>query len=443
MEEAKKEQTARVKVTEAARQIPGLVRRSMVGDPQRAKGEGKPVAYCFIASLYDEIIRSMDIVPAWVENYAGIVASKRDQDRFLCKAESEGYSRSLCTYATCDLGFDAIRHELGEMPPDAPWGGIPEPDVILGSGMMICEPRYKWPETVQRYMEVPTYIIGIPWPPYGADLKEVEVYYVKYITAQLRGLVEFLEKQTQKRMDWDRLWSTIALAEKTYELWWKINELRANAFPTPMGTEDAMNTMVPGTFMLGTQEAFDFYQGLYKEVQERIDNKIGLVPEEKYRVLWGGGLPPWFALGEFDYFKSKGAVFPKENSYKPFWEPFEMPQCADPLEHLAWRWLKFWTYRYEKASKRPGSHPDVETLIDYIEEAQIDGVVMHLCFSCRSWHVGLIQQLNTLKKVYRDIPTLILESDMVDASSYSEADAHARIDAFIDTMETFKNRQIS
>jgi len=45
-----------------------------------------------------------------------------DAERFLSKAEAEGYPRHLCTYATCGLGFDALRRELGEMPPNAPDG---------------------------------------------------------------------------------------------------------------------------------------------------------------------------------------------------------------------------------------------------------------------------------------------------------------------------------
>jgi len=440
MEEAEEEKRSRAKTTEAARKVPSMVKRTMVGDPLRAKEERKPVAYCFLNSLNDEIIRAMDIVPAWVENYAGIIAVKREQDPFLSKAEADGYSRSLCTYATCDLGFDAIRAELGEMPPNAPWGGLAKPDMILGTGMAICEPRYKWPAVIQRYMDVPAHVLCLPLPHYGDSIKEVELYYVNYITEQLKGLVEFLEKQTRRMMDWDRLWEIIDLAERTLKVWWECLDLR-KAIPTPMGTEDAMNTMVPGSFMLGTQEAFDFYLELYNEINYRVDNKIGLVPEEKYRILWGAGLPPWFALGEFDYFKSKGAVFPAEVTYRPYayWEPFiELPKVSDPLEHLAWRWVRSATCRYEKAQKRPGSHPDVERLIEYIEDYTIDGVVMHACFSCRSWHVGLIQQLATLKKVYKDIPSLILESDMVDASSYSEAEAHAQIDTFIEIMETYK-----
>ena len=64
-----------------------------------------------------------------------------------------------------------------------------------------------------------------------------------------------------------------------------------------------------------------------------------------------------------------------------------IPGTNDPIERLAWRWLRYWTHWYDKARKRPGSEPYVERLIQYIEDYQIDGIVMHEAFSCRTWHL--------------------------------------------------------
>jgi len=439
-EERKRRKTA----TEAAGRIAPMV-KAAITECQRAKEEGKPIAYCFIVCAYEEIIRAMGIVPVWTENYAGICSAKRDATRFLERAEAENFSRSLCTYALCGLGFDAWREELGEMPPNPPWGGQARPDMMLGSGQMLCDPRNKWYQAVQHYMpDVPVYETSLLWPPYEDDIdhREVEGYYARHVVESLRGLVEFLEKQTGRKMDWDRLSELVDLVDRTWNIFIEAYELR-KAVPTPMGTGDAMNTMVPLAFMLGTQEAYDFYKDLYDELQRKIANKEGVIPDEKYRLLWGGGLPSWFALTDFNYFNSKGAVFPVEVTYRGA-EPIynlDMPKTGDPLEHIAWRWVKYWTRRYDKARKRPGSHPDVERLIEYIEDYKIDGVVMHEAFSCRTWHLGLIWQLNLLKKVYGDIPSLILESDIVDISSYSEADTHNRIDAFIETLESVRSNR--
>ncbi len=137
------EKKPRTLATAAAAKIPKMTRANLVHTVQ-ARAEGKKVAYAFIVCAVDEIMRSMDIVPAWGESFSGICAAKRDAERFLQKAEAEDFSRSLCTYATCNLGFDMWREELGgEMPPNPPWGGMGRPDMILGSGQQLCDPRYQ------------------------------------------------------------------------------------------------------------------------------------------------------------------------------------------------------------------------------------------------------------------------------------------------------------
>ncbi|UCD08163.1 MAG: 2-hydroxyacyl-CoA dehydratase [Dehalococcoidales bacterium] len=438
------ERKQRTHATEAAGRA-GRLSRELTIKAQQAKAEGKPVAYSFIVCAYDEIIHAMDVVPVWTENYAGVCAAKRDAQRFLEKAEAENFSRSLCTYALCDLGFDIWRAELGEMPPDAPWRGLVRPDMMLGSGQLVCDPRNKWYQAAQHYMpDVPVYEVGMPWPQYESDYdyREVQDYYVEYIVEQLRGLIEFMEKHTGHKMDWDRLAEMVDITDKTWNLIWDTYELR-KAKPCPMDTGDAMNTMVPIAFMMGTQEAYDFFLELNAELKQKIENGEGVIPNEKYRLLWGGGLPSWFALSDFNYFNSKGAVFPAETTYRSFENTrlfdIDLTKISDPLEHIAWRWIKYWTFWYDAARKRSGSHPDVERLIQYIEDYDIDGVVMHEAFSCRTWHPGLIWQLNQLKKIYRDIPSLVLEGDIVDIGSYSEADTHARIDAFIESLESVKS----
>ena len=429
--------------TEAATKIPRMVKANMLAS-LKAKEEGKKVAYAYIADGHDEIMRAMDIVPAWGENFAGVCAAKRDAEKYLQKAEGENFSRSLCTYATCTIGFDMVREELGSAPPDAPWGGMGRPDVMLGSAQQLCDPRFKWPQATQHYLrDVPIFVGGMYYPPFdpNMDLKAVEKIYVKYATEELRETVKFLEKHLDKKMDWDRLAEVVDLAEKTCSLFVETYELR-KAIPTPMDTGDAMNTMVPFNFMLGTQEAYDFYVTLNEELKQKVAAKKGVVDDEKYRILWGAGLPSWFALGDFQYFNSKGAVFPVETTYRGT-EPIhrlDIPDTKDPLERIAWRWVRYWTHWYEKAMKRPGSTPKVERIMEYIDDYKCGGVVFHSAFSCRSWHAGIVLQAQVLKKFRGDIPVLIMEGDIVDISSYNEADTHNRIDAFIEALEAAKKR---
>ena len=439
------EKKVRTLATKAAASIPKFVRGNM-SSTLKAKEEGKKVAYAYICDGHDEIMRAMDIVPAWGENFAGVCSAKRDAEKFLQKAEAENFSRSLCTYATCTIGFDMWREELGgEIPPNTPWGGMGRPDMIIGSAQQLCDPRFKWPQATRHYLpDVPVFVGSMYYPPWdpNIDNREQENIYVKYAAEELRELVKFCEKHTGKKMDWDRLAAVVDLSDKTWDLFIDTYELR-KAFPTPMDTGDAMNTMVPVTFNLGTQEAYDFYQALNTELKEKIVQKQGVAEDEKYRVIWGAGLPSWFALADFQYFNDKGVTFPVEVTYRNAEkiERLDLPKTNDPLEHIAWRWVRFYTHWYDKARKRPGSIPKVERIIEYIEDYNLDGVVFHSAFSCRSWHAGIVHQAATLKKVYGDIPTLIMEGDIVDISSYNEADTHNRIDAFVETLEAYKKRR--
>ena len=130
--------------------------------------------------------------------------------------------------------------------------------------------------------EVPAYVGGFYWPPYdeAADQREVEKYYVRYAVKELRGAIAFIEKHTQRKMDWAKLEELVDLVDRTWNIFIEAYELR-KAIPTPMDTGDAMNTMVPLAFMLGTQEAYDFYKELYNELKQKNEKKEGVVTDEK------------------------------------------------------------------------------------------------------------------------------------------------------------------
>jgi benzoyl-CoA reductase/2-hydroxyglutaryl-CoA dehydratase subunit BcrC/BadD/HgdB len=429
MEAKEQTKTTAVKGTNMARKVRGLV-RNIYESAHKAKAEGKKVAYMMVSSQYDEIIRAMDVVPLPTENYAGLCAAKREMDRFLLKAEADGYSQVLCSYARIGLGFDSLRKDCGGIPENSPDGGMPAPDMMLGSSA-VCDPRFKWFQATSRFMDVPTYSIDVAGPPVQADLDAVRDHYIKYQTAQFRGLIAFLEKQTGRKMDMDRLWETIRLGDEAWRLWYEIDRMRT-AVPCPMPAQDHFSVMVAAYYYSGTPAAVDFYQGLYDEVKEKVEKKIGVIPDEKYRVLYGGGLPPWHTLWIFNYFESFGAVFVAENVYRGY-DPVEVPsRIKDPVEYLAWRTFLRFTQRHAKAKANTG-HTAVEKLLGMIYDYRIDGVVFHACRSCRANTIGQVHIKNLLGR-HTDIPMMQLVSDMVDLRDYSEAQWKAQIGTFIEAL---------
>ena len=71
--------------------------KELAQETHEARARGDPIAYLFIASFSDDILRAMNVVTVGTENYAGLCAAKMDAERFLSKAEAEGYPRHLCT----------------------------------------------------------------------------------------------------------------------------------------------------------------------------------------------------------------------------------------------------------------------------------------------------------------------------------------------------------
>ncbi|MEW6033920.1 MAG: 2-hydroxyacyl-CoA dehydratase family protein [Chloroflexota bacterium] len=430
------QKTTAAKSTETVRKVRGMV-KAMYQGAVEAKAKGQPVAYCMVGSQYDEIVRTMGVFPIWTENYAGLCAAKRDAERFIMKAESEGYSNVICGYVRTGIGFDAMRREIGDTPPTSPDGGMVMPDLLLGSSFA-CDPRFKWYQALGHYMNVPSFSFDVVTPPVTTDLSEVTEYYVKYQHEQLKGLVSFLEGQTKKKLDTDRLWQAVKLGDETWRMWYEVDRLR-RAIPGPMPSEDHYNAMVPGYYYCGTPEALAFYQELRDEVKARAENKVGVIPEEKYRLLFGGGLPPWHTMWMFNYFESLGAVFVIENAYRQY-DPVEVPaHVKDPVEYIAWRSFLRMTQRYDKAKQRSGN-PTVERLLEFINDYKIDGVVFHATRSCRATTIGQIHWKNLLQQ-YVDIPATQLISDIVDVRDYSEAQWKAQINAFVEAVDAHKSKK--
>ena len=104
------------------------------------------------------------------------------------------------------------------------------------------------------------------------------------------GLIAFLEEQTGKKMDYDRLKETVRLSYRLTELHLEIDKLVAHV-PCPLSAECFGGTLLAIRLLPGTQEAVDFLTDLRDELQERVDKGIGAVKDERFRVMWSAFTP--------------------------------------------------------------------------------------------------------------------------------------------------------
>jgi len=440
-QQSREEWTSARKSTEAARKVRGLVKQMYI-EGQQALAERKPVAWVLLAGGNNFIFKAMDIVPLMPENFGGLCATKRVAAAYIDKAESEGYSNVLCGYARTHLGYCMRVHELGAIPPNAPDGGMVKPTVIIGNSNT-CDDHIKWAEAMGRYYDVPAVSYDVVTPsPSVAFRDDVRQQYMRYQVDQNRRLIQFLEKHTGHKMDWDKLSYMLDMSHKTTRVYAQAFELR-KAVPCPMPTEDQFNLFVPALMMPGDERALRLYEELIEELKYRVEHKIGVIPNEKYRLIWGPGLPPWHTMKMFQQFEKLGAVFVTEIAYSvPSMEGVREPpdSITDPLERMAWGQYEGFLQKQRRSAVGGYSILEMDNPLERIEPFKAEGVVFHWLKSCRAttigqrWYQNLIQERT-------GVPTLQLESDICDLRDMAEVDWSAKIEAFIEVVDAYKERK--
>ena len=232
---------------------------------QEAMKAGRPTVWSMLAWWEgDVILKAMDVEVVYPENYATVCATQGVAQSYLDRADADGFPTHLCGYSRNTFGYASrMMKELGgEIPPEAPMGGMPKPVLLLGSNV-VCDARYKWFQGMGTYMDTPVWVLEMPHP--GVKelfLEGARERYVKFISKELTEFISFLERMLGKKMDWDKLDETVRLAEEICRVWHEINELR-KARPCPMHSRDFWSSMVPGLFLMGDlEETLKLYQDL-------------------------------------------------------------------------------------------------------------------------------------------------------------------------------------
>jgi len=431
----KARRTTALKSTETAKKAYQWI-KMMYNKAEESRKEGKPVAWC-MWGIQQDITEAFDIQNVFTENYAAVTAAKQQAETFLEAAEAEGYSNLICGYVRVGIGYSCLCKQQGDKPPEgAPQGGMAKPDMLLASSAL-CDPRHKWYQALARYQDTPYYFYDVVKPPIDQDRDDplVRDHYINYSLSQLRDFAAFCSMHTGKKLDEDRLWEKIKLGEEIHRIWWECHEMR-KAAPCPMPTSDMLSCMVPGFFYGCSEESLQFYTELKDELEDRIEKGVGTVEKEKYRFVWAGGVPPWHSMSLFTYIAERGGVFVSEITYYPY-EPYKVDvKTNDPLEYLARRDYEREAIRWRRARESGCKDPYVQQLLDFVNGYQCTGMVMHGVKSCRVSTIGQIYNRNLIHEFVK-VPTLFLESDMIDTRDFSRAHTEQKIDEFMSMVDEY------
>lgn len=376
-------------------------------DAAQAKEHNKKVAWT-VASFPVELIYAMDVIPIYPENHAAMCGARHMASDLSKVAEAQGYSMDLCHYALVDYG--------SILSGKSPIGGLPKPDMLLSNNCQ-CDTVTKWFEILSRHFGVPHFALDVPLI-IGRPSKSV----IDYFLRQINECIEFLEVNTGRKMKRDKLEEVVDLATRASGAWGEILAMAKN-IPSPITCFDAFLNMAAIVTMRGTPEAVTVYEKLKEEVAERVRNKVGAVPGEKYRLYWDN-IAVWHKLRElserFAQAKASVVVASYTNSWAYQFDP------KRPTETMA--------ENYTNLFINLDIETRIKTIEDLIREYSVDGMVLHSNRSCRAYSFGQYDY----KLAIGDrlgIPSVILESDQVDERFHNDSQVDERIEAFLEALE--------
>lgn len=406
-----------------------------------AMQDGEPTAWSMVTWWHsDPVVKAMDLNVVYPENYAAMVAASGLAQQYLDHSDADGYPTHLCGYSRINIGYTSqmMKECGGEIPPQAPMGGLPKP-VLLISQSMLCDARVKWFQSLGHYMDAPVWAMETALP--GVEEwrdPAVRQWSLKLVMEEIRRFAAYLEKLLGRKMDWDKydemVNDTIALCRVAHDTF----ALR-KARPCPMHSRDFWSVMPPYLYMSGDlKDSIRCFRDLYDEVKLRVDEGVGAIEPERYRLLFAE-LPPWHSLKFFDRLAERGWNFVKESwAYNPPPPVMGLEGIRDPVERHARLHLQFVSGYYEDAftdSEYMGylGYP----YLKFAEEYRCDGAFFHGLLTCRSAsiHHPYTQEL-LMRKL--KIPSLQVEGDVVDLRLFNEEDAMRRAEAFEESMDSYR-----
>ena len=301
---------------------------------------------------------------------------------------------------------------------ESPFGGLPEPDILLTPGGGSVPVMKIFHAIEKRFPKAKTFSADLP----QVAMEEIKEHHVAYAVSEMHRLIDFLTDVTGHQMDYEKLKQTVVLSDRACELWDEIMSFRQHV-PVPFSAAE-MGIMFVMVTLQGTQTAVDFLTRVRDEIQEKSDTGTGVIEKEKFRLFWDN-IPLWYNMGLFNYFEKSGGVVVAE-TYSAAWSLRMDPE--DPVRALAMKSLMSYPLvSCVSINKRK------EMVLKACKDYKIDGVIFHRNKSCVPITLGQMEIKRELENQL-GIPSVIIDADHMDERNFSVAQFQTRVDAFMEML---------
>ncbi|MFX0020188.1 MAG: 2-hydroxyacyl-CoA dehydratase subunit D [Promethearchaeota archaeon] len=412
-----KEKTKHRKMLNATQGLKNVMGRHFLAIEQAFR-DGKPIAWATSGSPV-ELLYAMDVQPILPENSATISAAQKYSKNFIEIAEAEGFSYDLCSYFKTNVGAVLSNADITK-------GGTGKPTFMLSTDV-ICDTHVNWFEVQAERLNVPHYTLDIPHVVSNTNNRQYN-YFKKYIAEQLYDFLDFIQEVTGNEYNEERAKQVSQNSWDLSMVWQDIYELR-KAVPCPMSTRDTFGGLFPLFTMPGLKEPIKLYKRMYREAKTRVDNGIGALEKEEFRLMFEG-IPFWYNLKFFGMLEKWNSIIvyePYTYAFSKYMNPNVTKEMVlgQPIEAMSELLLSFW-YIYDLKTR-------IKKFEETVREWKIDGVLLHENLSCRPNSCGLYDLKRHLMDDY-DIPCLVISSDMNDPRKMNETQVINQIESFIEIL---------
>ncbi len=407
--------------------------RSWYRELNEVAERGERAGYVFVMGSLNEVLRSFDMPVTFPEINSLQTAVRRVAHDYLDEAEDHGYSPDICGYVKADF---ALQMRGGQHP----MGTIPKPSLAVYTNA--CNTYIKWAEIWERMYGIKLVTLDVPGNRDGGvrtlpGEKRFENDR-RYVEAQIRELIEVCEEVTGRPFDIDKLRQTMSYTNDLSRSWARLLELNQSS-------PSVFNALTDGTVYLGvangfrgTAEGADYFARLVEEMEYKAANSIGTLTREEHRLIFVGVpcYPIFRRVNEM--FSEWGGTF-VNSTYLWFASGGTnrgyQYDLSKPIESLAEGVL------LNVRDAMDSMFHQYMMVRDMASEFNIDGVVFHPIKSCRTVSTGLADSRRALMEE-TGIPSLFIESDMMDRRVVSEAQLKNRIDAFFEGLKSRRQRTV-
>ncbi|MBN1190786.1 MAG: 2-hydroxyacyl-CoA dehydratase [Dehalococcoidales bacterium] len=345
-----------------------------------------------------ELLYAMDIIPMYLEGTGEIMARMLDLEDSFAVAKTAGFAGEICSGHRL---LNAMTYQ----------GWLPRADAFIWSNL-VCDLTAKTGDYLTQTYDRPGLYLDRPYH----DTPEDRRYYKR----ELEGMICFLEDLSHRKMDYDRLSEVMENTRRSTLVFREICELRKSV-PSPMRSHHLIEMTLAQLLLSGAPELVNFYEVIRDEMKAEMQKPVR--PAENYRLMnfffYPGYLWKFLNTMETEYHASMVA-----EPHLSLWAEAEIDPSR-PLESLA-----------DKAFALTDTGPlkgVADRMVRQALEYKAEGAIYWAHLGCRQTCATIKIIKDALAGI--DVPMLVVDCDMADATVVSEEEITDRVEQFLELLD--------